>query len=118
LPQSECGCRSRVLSIKFSVTRQHNAKGTPGAGFAVHPDFPSVGAHYKIHDAQPQAAAPRLTRQTLVYLVEPAKYSLLIARGDANAIVFYREHNVAGLVIRPHRHTAIGGRVLIRVVEK
>ncbi len=57
------------------------------AGLALHTDGAAVGADDEIDDAEAQTAAAGIAGQAAIYLVESAENFLLVARGDADAVV-------------------------------
>src|SRR5205807_335002 len=98
--------------------RQSHRKRAAPSGLALYPQRASVLPHDELDDTQPQAAPAGLAGQPPVHLVEAAEDPLLLARGDADAVIFYREHHRGVALKRAEGDLLFARRVLVGVVEQ
>src|SRR4051794_37123902 len=75
--------------------RQRNGEGAARARVALDGHGAAVGLHNELDDAEAESNASRVTRQAAVHLVEAAEDLFALALGDANAIVFDGEADLA-----------------------
>ncbi len=91
------------------------------ARLALHANRAAVSVHDKFDNAQAQTAAAGVSDKAAIHLIEAAENSLLLARRDADAIVFHRKHNAGIFAIRANRDSLAAGcvgRVLPGVVQQ